>query len=68
MHYIEKDTKVVEGDIESPHFLYRHSDLLENNKTCGYEGDALDHEHIHKDNRILRVIELDININLWKLI
>lgn len=57
MHYIEKGAKSDGDALESPHFLYKHSDLVEGNKTCGYDGDAIDHDHdqSHKDNRILRV-------------
>ncbi|KAJ8973101.1 hypothetical protein NQ317_008193 [Molorchus minor] len=40
MHYIEKDMKSIEGGLDVPHFLYKHSDLEEHNKTCGYGGDA----------------------------
>ncbi|CAH1104939.1 unnamed protein product [Psylliodes chrysocephalus] len=54
IHYIEKGS--VHGDVESDHYLYKHSDLLKHNKTCGYAGDAVDPEkiHSHKENRILR--------------
>ncbi|CAH1169140.1 unnamed protein product [Phyllotreta striolata] len=51
MHYIEKGP-----GSDDVHYFYKHSDLVENNKTCGYAGDAVDPErsHVHKDNRILR--------------
>lgn len=68
MHYIEKSAKT--SGLESPHFLYKHSDLIDNNKTCGYDGDAHDHEHEHehKDNRILRVnIFIIFHVILHKL-
>ncbi|CAH1286643.1 unnamed protein product [Diabrotica balteata] len=54
MHYVEKGNSI--GDVESDHFLYKYSDLLEHNKTCGYAGDAVDPEkvHAHNNNRILR--------------
>lgn len=57
MHYIEKGTKADGTGIESPHFLYKHSDLLDRDKSCGYHGDASDpdYHHENKDNRILRV-------------
>ncbi|XP_057657242.1 uncharacterized protein LOC130894422 isoform X1 [Diorhabda carinulata] len=54
MHYIETKNKL--ADIQSEHFLYKHSDSLRHNKTCGYKGDVVDHENSHdnKDDRILR--------------
>lgn len=58
MHYIEKDDKAVEGDVEAAHYFYKHSDLVQHNKTCGYSGDAVDlkgEDHLHHHNRILRV-------------
>lgn len=66
MHYIEKGVGY-DGDIESSHYLYRHSDLVVTNKTCGYGGDADDHKHAHEDNRILRVRILK-RINLYRII
>ncbi|KAJ8960047.1 hypothetical protein NQ318_009484 [Aromia moschata] len=54
VHYVEKDARIVDSSIEAPHFLYKHSDLAEHNKTCGYGGNAVDHEHVHQHNRILR--------------
>ncbi|XP_074027845.1 disintegrin and metalloproteinase domain-containing protein meltrin isoform X1 [Leptinotarsa decemlineata] len=54
IHYIEKGSDLEESDIESEHFLYRHSDLAKHNKSCGYGGDAVDPEKGHIDNRILR--------------
>ncbi|XP_044269325.1 disintegrin and metalloproteinase domain-containing protein 12 [Tribolium madens] len=47
MHYIENK----DGD---SHYMYKHSDLVEGNKTCGYAGDAVDPEKSHDHNRILR--------------
>lgn len=47
MHYIEKHKET--------HFLYKHSDLAQHNKTCGYAGDAKDPHQIYNNNRILRV-------------
>ncbi|XP_066246766.1 disintegrin and metalloproteinase domain-containing protein 9 isoform X2 [Euwallacea similis] len=56
MHYIEKDKNVVDVCEEVPHFVYKHSHLMEHNKTCGYAGGAKDPEHKHSttDNRFLR--------------
>ncbi|XP_018573243.1 disintegrin and metalloproteinase domain-containing protein 12 [Anoplophora glabripennis] len=56
MHYVEKDDKAIGEGIGATHFLYKHSDLAEHNKTCGYAGDTVDHEedHLHHHNRILR--------------
>lgn len=50
MHYIEKKDR-------DWHVLYKHEDLVEGNKTCGYAGDAVDPEKRHSHNRILRVNE-----------
>lgn len=56
MHYVEKDNRITDSSEKTDHFLYKHSDLKEHNKTCGYAGDASDHEHTHSttDNRFLR--------------
>ncbi|XP_008199895.2 disintegrin and metalloproteinase domain-containing protein 12 [Tribolium castaneum] len=47
MHYVENK----DGDL---HYLYKHADLVEGNKTCGYAGDAVDPQKSHNHNRILR--------------
>ncbi|XP_050304497.1 disintegrin and metalloproteinase domain-containing protein 12-like [Anthonomus grandis grandis] len=55
MHYVEKNRKNnLEDSLE--HFSYKHSDLVDNNKTCGYVGGAESHQHSHSttDNRFLR--------------
>ncbi|XP_025834129.1 uncharacterized protein LOC112905610 [Agrilus planipennis] len=56
MHYIEKGKDNHRGHINGTHYLYKHSDLKENNKTCGYGNGK--HNHSHKEsnefNRILR--------------
>ncbi|GJQ69047.1 hypothetical protein Trydic_g15703 [Trypoxylus dichotomus] len=57
MHYIEKNS--IEDE---HHYLYKHADIAENEKRCGYEGDAVNHDHDESDggdrhhafNRILR--------------
>lgn len=67
LHYIEKATKNDSSGFEDVHYMYKHADLAEHNKTCGYSGDA-DHQHLdddeddlfdfaeeHKSNRMLRV-------------
>ncbi|CAG9821991.1 unnamed protein product, partial [Phaedon cochleariae] len=56
LHYVEKERSSGRNPIESPHFMYKHSDLVEHNKTCGYGGDAIDPArlHSHTENRILR--------------
>ena len=66
MHYIEKDSDV--NSVEDLHYLYKHADIVENNKTCGYAGDAQqsDHDNDHIDiqgthNRIHRVSVKDIS-------
>lgn len=54
MHYVEKPNT---GDLDKQdlHYIYKHSDLAENNKTCGYGGDAYDHSHFEDHSRISRV-------------
>lgn len=52
MHYIEKLTTESE---EFNHILYKHSDIAETNKTCGYSGNAADPEKKHNHLRIPRV-------------
>ncbi|XP_030753869.1 disintegrin and metalloproteinase domain-containing protein 12 [Sitophilus oryzae] len=58
MHYVEKDNRVDQGfdALQSDHFVYRHSDVVEQNKTCGYAGDARNPEkqHTTTDNRFHR--------------
>ncbi|KAL1488462.1 hypothetical protein ABEB36_014933 [Hypothenemus hampei] len=55
MHYVEKDPKFLETHAEDKHYLYKHSDLTDQNKTCGYAGDAIDPDHkMTDDNRLFR--------------
>ncbi|XP_044753415.1 disintegrin and metalloproteinase domain-containing protein 12 [Coccinella septempunctata] len=44
LHYISSHV----GNLDSKHFLYSHSNLAENNKTCGYKGKNEEEEHHHK--------------------
>ncbi|CAG9763797.1 unnamed protein product [Ceutorhynchus assimilis] len=55
LHYIETN-KINDTSPEAQHFMYKHSDLMEHNKTCGYGGDARDpdHKHTATDNRFHR--------------
>lgn len=55
MHYIENNANIVDSNLNVPHFIYKHSNLIATeNKTCGYSNAI--HEHIHSNaNRILRV-------------
>lgn len=65
MHYVEKATNEEHVGLEESHYLYSHGDIMESNKTCGYQGDARLHDHdhhFHKENefnRILRVSSFD---------
>ncbi|XP_060528706.1 disintegrin and metalloproteinase domain-containing protein 12 [Cylas formicarius] len=56
MRYIERNSKNLGLSVEDAHFLYKHSDLKEHNKTCGYSGDASDprYKHAATDNKFLR--------------
>lgn len=55
LHYVEKDN-AIDNTSDVSHFLYKHSDLAEHNKTCGFAGDAHpEHTHSTTDNRFLRV-------------
>lgn len=52
MHYLQKAS----NSDDDLHFLYKHSDLVDSNKTCGYD-DNYKHQikKEHEFNRILRV-------------
>lgn len=51
MHYLEKSAE--EGD--RMHFVYKHSDLAEHNKTCGYTGTDLHNPYALDETRKTRV-------------
>lgn len=57
LHYIENSKNNTINDL---HYLFKHSDLAESNKTCGYVGSSTSFHEPHHDvfenqNRILRV-------------
>nr|CAI5835361.1 unnamed protein product [Callosobruchus analis] len=53
MHYVEKGSKS-EG-LDGTHFWYKHSDLVNNGKMCGYHDNVMQTEkQRHEDNRIHR--------------
>lgn len=56
MHYLQKASNENDKDLNNVHFLYKHSDLVDNNKTCGYGHDHISNfSKTHDHNRILRV-------------
>lgn len=57
LHYIESASDAHDKGFDDLHFMYKHSDLVETNKTCGYEGynEKMQHSGEHEFNRILRV-------------
>lgn len=53
MYYIEKDNSVAMSPLETTHFVYKHTDLVEQNKTCGFADTATKDEHKHRNIEIL---------------
>lgn len=54
MYYIEKCSNLQDLN-QCLHFVYKHSDLAEHNKTCGYGGDAYEPIHVEDHARVSRV-------------
>lgn len=48
MHYVERNLL---GD-DNVHFLYRHSDLIDNDRSCGYSKNDHNHDHENKLSRV----------------
>jgi hypothetical protein len=61
MHYVERA-----GANDETHVVYRHLDLVDHNKTCGYPGGEGEHDTSHGHNRILRVRHRKNKICSWK--
>lgn len=69
MYYIAKGSSFNENStdyLNVPHFLYKHGDLAENNKTCGYVGAEraphVEHdEHDFRENEYNRILRVSTN-------
>jgi hypothetical protein len=53
MHYVERNLL---GE-DNVHFLYKHSDLIDNDRSCGYAKNDHDHDHENKLSRYKRAVQ-----------